>query len=191
MLKLSRNTSPRKSSGRYAYGRGVKKKSGIGRVIRNTILTCVVLLLVFVGGGLLYTWYMGKHSPASVSVKAPKPTAQKTTPISPHQPKPDAVIGASVQYITSPVTPGMNASITVKTNAGAKCTIVVEYDKVASKDSGLVPKIAEEFGMVTWAWTVEASAPLGKWPVKVTCANVKNSAVVKGDLEVVKTIPAN
>ena len=102
---------------------------------------------------------------------------------------PDAVVAASVQMITSPLEPGMNAMISVKTNAEAKCTIKVVYDKTASTDSGLVEKIADDYGMVSWTWTVEPTAPLGSWPVWVTCANEKNSAAVKADLKLEKKAP--
>ncbi len=76
--------------------------------------------------------------------------------------------------------------MTVKTNAAAACNIKVVYDKTASTDSGLIAKVADEYGMVSWGWTVEPSVPLGKWPVKVTCANAKHSAVVQSDLVVEK-----
>jgi len=102
------------------------------------------------------------------------------------KPDPNNPSSASIQMFTSSVAPGSNASITVRTNPEAKCTIKVEYNKVPSTDSGLVPKVADEYGIVSWAWTVEEEVPLGKWPVKVTCVHNKRSAVVQGDLMVVK-----
>ena len=55
---------------------------------------------------------------------------------------------------------------------------------VKGRFSGLVKKIADEFGVVTWAWTVPAGTPQGTWPVNVSCKNKKYSAVVSSDLVV-------
>jgi hypothetical protein len=69
---------------------------------------------------------------------------------------------------------------------GSKCTISVAYSDVPSKDSGLTPRTADNYGVVTWAWTVEPAAAVGTWPVKVTCALGTKSAFVQGDLQVIK-----
>jgi hypothetical protein len=101
-------------------------------------------------------------------------------------PAANAKVGASVQTITSPVAPGDNASITIKTTPTASCTITVVYNKIASKDSGLTQKVADDYGVVSWTWTVGGATPLGIWPATVTCVYGKNSAVVQGDLRVTK-----
>lgn len=133
----------------------------------------------------MYTWFMGQKGVESAAVATPV-EAKPAPVIKPTKPAANARVGAAVHMLTSPVPPGSNASITVKTLATAKCTIVVEYNKVASKDSDLVAKTADEYGMVSWTWTVGESVPLGKWPVKVTCAYNKSSAMVQGDLVVAK-----
>lgn len=151
--------------------------------MRNTMISVVALLLLAVGGGVAYTWYMGQDESDLSAIAAP--VEAEPAPVITHlKPAANAKVGAAVQMLTSPVAPGSNASITVKTNPDAVCTITVIYDKTASKDSGLSTKTADEFGVLSWAWTVEASAPLGKWPVKVTCTYNKQSAVVQGDLVV-------
>ena len=148
----------------------------------------VTLLVVLIAAGVGYTWYMSQYDDTSQAIQpqaVPMGGVKNT-----NRPKiPDtASIGVSVQSITSPVTPGSNASIMVKTNPEANCTVSVLYDKTPSKDSGLVQKKADEYGIVEWTWTVENSVPPGNWPVEVTCANKKNSAVVENDLRVVKTL---
>ncbi len=153
------------------------------RIVRNIALTIVVLSGILIGCAALYTWYSGKYGEPPKAVVVAKAPVVKHTPT---KPSPTGRIGASVPMLTSPVAPGENASINVHTNADAKCTIKVEYNKVVAVDSGLVPKTADEFGTVLWTWTVPATAPVGKWPVTVTCANLKNSAVVIGDLVVAK-----
>lgn len=163
----------------------------MNHIVKKTLkvtAVAVTLLVILVAAGVGYTWYMsqyGDNTQAIQPVPAPRSSLQNT-----ERPKiPDtASLGASVQTITSPVVPGSNASIMVKTNPEAICTISVVYDKAQSKDSGLVQKTADEYGLVEWTWTVESTVPLGNWPVEVTCANKKNTAVVKNDLRVVKTI---
>jgi hypothetical protein len=160
-----------------------RKASPMLRAVRNVIVTMVILMGLFVGGGVVYTWYNGKYGePPKVTATLKKPVPSR----SPSKPSPTGRVGASVQMITSPIAPGDNASITVKTNADAKCTIVVEYNKVVAKDSGLVQKVADDYGLVTWAWSVPVTAPAGKWPVTVLCANLKFSGQVIGDLVIKK-----
>jgi hypothetical protein len=93
---------------------------------------------------------------------------------------------AALQALTSPVKAGQNSSVNVKTNATSTCTINVSYNNVASKDSGLTPKVADAYGNVSWSWTVDPTAPVGSWPVKVTCVYRGRSAVVIGNLQVIK-----
>ena len=179
---LSLNTAP-KNSNKPGLG-----KNGVRRA-RNITISVVVLLLLFIGGGVGYTWYMGKYAKVESAAIAAPADALPEPVVEVRKQAPDAVVSASVQMITSPLAPGANAMITVKTNADAKCVIKVVYDKTPSTDSGLSEKIADEYGMVSWAWTVEENAPLGSWPVVVTCANEKNSAVVKADLKLEKKAP--
>lgn len=167
-----------------------KKSSSAGARARKIFLSVLILLFLFIVAGSAYAWYVGQQTDVSSAIAEPveAPTAPTITP---RTPAPDAKVGVSVQMITSPLTPGSNASITVRTNAAAKCTISVVYNNVASTDSGLGPKVADEYGMLSWTWTVEQTVPVGKYPVKVTCANEKNSGVVQADLVIQQTHPAS
>ena len=164
----------------------------MNRVIATSLkvtATAVTLLIVATCAGVAYTWYMSEYHSPDPSTFQQTAQAGGGSQLPQRKKIPDdAVIGASVQTITSPVVPGSNASIMVKTNPEALCTITVVYDKTPSKDSGLTQKKADEFGLVEWAWTVEPNVPLGDWPVTVTCANKKNKAEVENDLRVVKTL---
>lgn len=168
-------------------------KFRIAKFIRNVLISIVVLLVLFVGAGVAYTWYMGQNNIADTAMAAPV-EAQAVPVIKRVQIAANAPEGASVQDITSPILPGSNASITVKTNPESNCTIIVMYNitdihkKITSKDSGLVPKISDDYGMVNWTWTVEYSVPLGKGGATVTCSRNGKSAVVIGNLVVVKQI---
>jgi hypothetical protein len=146
-----------------------------------------VLAVLLVGGGVAYTYFLGPDSSQNQAAAPPMPAPTIRSEIKPTQQAANAPASASVSTITSPVAPGANSSVTVKANPLAKCTIVVDSGGVAAKDSGLAPKAADEFGIVSWAWTVSSSAPLGKWPVKVTCAKSDKpdkTAFVQADLVV-------
>lgn len=159
----------------------VRTKERIPKPVVKTFASIVVLLVVFIGSGVAYTWYIGQAPVESTAIAAP--VAAKPAPvIKPSKPSLSNPVTASVQYITSPVAPGSNASLNLKTTATAKCAIAVEYNKIPSKDSGLAPKSADDFGVVSWTWTVDKSAAVGKWPIKVMCEYGKKSAAVQADL---------
>lgn len=159
----------------------------IWKRVRNIAITVVALLVLAIGGGVGYTWYMGQQAVPAAPVSASIETAP-TAPAPKHvQPAANAPASAAIQMLSSPVAPGSNASIDVKTNPGADCTISVLYNKVASTDSGLSHKVADDYGLISWTWTIEKTVPLGKWPVKVTCIHNKLSAVVQGDIVVAKS----
>lgn len=160
-------------------------KNRILASVRNVLVVIGILLVLVVGCGVAYVWYIGQQPVNTAAEETPIETVQAPV-IKPPQPAANAKVGAAVHMLTSPVAQGANASITVKTTPAAECTIKVVYDKTPSTDSGLIAKVADEYGMVSWSWTVEVSAPTGKWPAKVTCSSGEQSAVVQGDLVVEK-----
>lgn len=156
-------------------------------VVRKMLLFVLwffVVLVVVVGGFVLYAWLSPKEA-AVATLKDPKPKAQLQT-----QAKvtvdPNSPVGVSVQSITSPVEPGSNVSLSIKTKATATCKIEVEYNKVKSTDSGLSEKVADDFGLIQWSWSVASTVPEGSWPVTVTCSMNKKSGIVIHDLVVKK-----
>ena len=157
------------------------------RRIRNISISVGILVVILAGAGLAYTFYMSQTDTAPVVLKPVstlRPNTVKHTKLADNVPA-----SASVQSLTTPVMPGDNASMSVKGNPGSICSIVVEYNKVASTDSGLIAKKTDEFGVVTWAWTLDATTPEGKWPVTVTCEYNTKTAIVIGDLVVSKITP--
>lgn len=165
--------------------RPLSRRRRVLKFIGKIFLSIFIILLVFVVAGALYTWFMGKQQPPQQAVISQEETPAPT--IKAPVVAPDAIVSVSAQSVTTPVKPGDNASIVVKTNPEATCTITVTYGEVGeeekqSDDSGLIKKVSDEFGIVSWAWTVEADRPQGTWPIEVTCANIKNSAYLKSDL---------
>ena len=164
---------------------------GVIRAVRNTAIGVVVIAVLLVGGGLAYTYFLGPDgSQAAQEAEKQAAAPVPNQAIKPSKPSANTPASASIAALLSPVAPGDNTSVTIKTVPTAKCTVAVSYGTIAAKDSGLAAKNADEFGTATWSWTVDKAAPLGTWPVKVTCAYNGRTAFVQGDLVVAKTAPA-
>lgn len=129
---------------------------------------------------------MGQNVDVS-SIQAPVEYKAKIK-AGPTKPAENTPVSASVQSLDSPIVPGMNVAMTVRTKPESTCSIKFIYNEITSTDSGLIDKVADEYGMVSWSWTVDGGVPLGVWPVKVTCVLGEKSAVVIGDLEVVGSL---
>jgi hypothetical protein len=84
--------------------------------------------------------------------------------------------GLTVTFTSLPVAYRDNPThASIKTTAGARCTIRVKYSSGYSHAKGLGAKTAPASGKVTWTWEVGKSTRLGKWPVTVTCTKGSKS----------------
>lgn len=139
-----------------------------------------LLVAIFIAG-FLYVYFTDQSSTAIPLNK----TAEKYTPLPhPKQPASNAPEGVAVEALDTPVAPGSNTSMIINTNSGSVCSIIVSYNDVISKDSGLVPKKADGYGNITWSWTVPATAPIGNWPIKVSCVFNGHTGVDISNLQV-------
>ncbi len=86
--------------------------------------------------------------------------------------------------ITSPATPGKDATIAVQTSPRAACKITVQYDSGPSKAKGLGPKTANAKGNVKWTWRVGAKTKKGTWPITVSCSQKGQQAKLETALDV-------
>lgn len=161
----------------------IKEKRKVRRTIKRIAITALVLLVLFVGGGIAYVYYTGQNTDPNVST-TPKIVEEKDPLPKPVQPSPNAPVGAAINFLSSPVKPGENASITVRTNATSTCEITVTYNDVKSTDSGLTKKTADSYGNVTWSWTVGTTVPEGKHKVQAVCTYHGRTGMVIGDLVV-------
>lgn len=152
--------------------------------LRTAGILFASILILAVGAGVLYVW-LGSPAAPAVSLDAPKAKPQLQEREAPKL-DPNAPVGVSVQSINSPAAPGDNVLLIAKTKPEAICQIMVEYDEVKSKDSGLREKKADVFGVVQWSWAVDEAAPVGKWPVTIECRFDKKSGVVIHDLVIKK-----
>jgi hypothetical protein len=78
----------------------------------------------------------------------------------------------AIAKVSLTATAGRNttASVTVKTAAGAACSILVEYNSGPSTAAGLGDKTAPSSGKITWSWKVGGRTALGTYPITITCS---------------------
>jgi len=104
----------------------------------------------------------------------PVPTPDSTLDLEPDdsaepetEPKSLAV---KIVNMTSEVRAGATATIDVKTAAGARCSITVEYKSGPSEAKGLGSKKAKSDGRVAWSWLVGSRTTSGRWPIAIRCS---------------------
>ena len=159
-------------------------KGRTSKTLRNTLITVLALLIVLVGGGVGYTYYMDKQGGASAAATIASPAVQPVSAITPHKTAANAPESASIELLSSPVALGTAASISAKTQPASQCTIIMLYKNVPKPIAGAGPKMADDFGTVEWDWTVSRNTPIGTWPVRVTCTFNKKTAVVQGNMQI-------
>jgi hypothetical protein len=164
-----------------------RKKIRIPRALRTTVVSMLVLLILFGGGGFLYTYYVDKLNSNSANAAGTVADQQPAEAIKPTKPSPNTPEAASIEVLESPISRGQTDMLSVKTQATSICSIIVTYyGGLVAHDPGLTNKTADDFGTVNWNWNIPPNAPLGKGMVKVNCDFSKKSAMVEGDLQITK-----
>jgi len=77
--------------------------------------------------------------------------------------------------LTSPVSPGAYATITVFTDANTACSIVVNYKSGPSTAQGLDSKLATSNGICSWTWLVGTNTTPGTWTIVVTTGDIRRT----------------
>lgn len=156
------------------------------RTARNAALCAIVLVMLLAAGGVVYTFLADRGGSKPV-VKTASVAAETISSVpKPTPPAANAPEGVAIDSLLAPVKAGSNVMLTARTNAGSNCTITAVYAGVPGKDSGLVPKTADAYGIVSWSWTVGPAVPAGSWPVTVTCVYHGRSGVAQTSLQVTK-----
>ena len=162
-----------------------KRKSGFS-VLRNITGGIVALAILVGGGGFIAGWWDGpQQEHSAVLAKQTGVTSTPSTAKASAEP-----LSVTIDSLLTPVPQESNGDIAIKTTPGANCTVKAIYAGVASTDPGLAPKAADALGNAEWTWTVEASTPLGTWPVTVVCTRDGQSATAHGSI-VVSEPPAH
>jgi micrococcal nuclease len=94
--------------------------------------------------------------------------AASTTPAPP--PTTPAKLTLEIVSVTSPVSPGANATLVAKTAPGAQCSITVYYKSGPSTAQGLYSKTADSSGTVSWTWKVGTRTTPGSWRIVVNAS---------------------
>jgi len=68
--------------------------------------------------------------------------------------------------LTSPVSAGSYATLTVGVSRTATCSITVYYKSGPSEAAGLYPKRGRR---ISWTWKVGTRTTPGRWPIVVSC----------------------
>lgn len=158
-----------------------RARSRIIRKVRNVAISAVILFILLLGAGVAYIKFEGGGN------TQPAPVSQTQTPsevVQPPKISPRAAEGVAVSSISSTVAHGAQASVTVNTNAGSKCSIALTHDNAAMAVSSLKSQTADAYGVAGWTWTVNQTAPAGVWKANVTCIYHKRSGVVIGSFKV-------
>lgn len=95
-------------------------------------------------------------------------------------------LDVKVISLTSPVSPGSEATLAVQTDPMATCTPTVQYKSGKSGAKGLSKKTANSQGEVRWTWKVGSNVTAGQWPVSVRCTLKGKEGTAKATLEVKK-----
>jgi len=76
--------------------------------------------------------------------------------------------GINVVSLTSPISKGSQASITINTAPNVLCTITVYYKSGPSEAQGLEPKNSDGNGNCAWSWKVGSRTTPGNWKIVLT-----------------------
>lgn len=151
------------------------------KTVRNGLISTIILLTLAIVGGSAYVYYIDLHN-KPVIASSTVDTSKQLHPIVAVKQDPNALVGVAIEVISSPIPRGGEALASVKSYPNATCVIKVMYNNVASTENGLESKVADDFGVVSWSWNVSGAAPIGSWPVDITCAHHSKSGYVQGSI---------
>ena len=128
---------------------------GAGVNVLGTDVNGTIDFLV-VGDG--YSVQTAKQGQAQVPLIAPI----TATPAAP-----SGDISINVVSLTSPISAGSTATLTIQAAPSAACLITVYYKSGASQAAGLGPQTADASGQATWSWKVGSRTTPGVWKIVV------------------------
>lgn len=82
----------------------------------------------------------------------------------------NATATARLIHVTSPVSPGSDATLIARVVPARRCRITVYYKSGPSVAQGLYPKRPRN-GRVSWTWMVGTNTTAGRWPIQVSCGS--------------------
>jgi hypothetical protein len=79
-----------------------------------------------------------------------------------------AAASVRLSHVTSPVSAGSYATLSVSVSRTATCSITVYYKSGPSHAAGLSPQRGKR---ITWTWKVGSRTTAGRWPINVSCGS--------------------
>ena len=104
----------------------------------------------------------------------------------PEQQTPSGSVPLDLIEVTSPVSLGSQAMVTIETIPGAECSIAVSYNSSRSEADGLAPKIAGADGHCSWIWQVDPDTQLGNWRLEIAASANGQRNVVSGIISIIR-----
>jgi competence protein ComEC len=100
----------------------------------------------------------------------------------------EAVESLSLQIlsVSSPVVPGGDASVRIRTSPGASAQIKVFTKSGVSQAKGLEDAVADKDGYVIWNWKVGSSTAEGTWRIEVSASQGREKIVEESSYMVKK-----
>jgi len=93
-------------------------------------------------------------------------------PLQEEPPAEETSYGITVTQLTSPISRGSNATISINTAPNTYCSIIVYYKSGASKAQGLDPKNSDGNGNCSWTWKVGTRTTPGDWRIVIKVKNI-------------------
>jgi len=149
----------------------------IMKTMKSIGLTMLVIVGLMIGGAAVYLVFLGGTSATPVSEAT---QATSSEPRKPAQPGANAKEGVAIEAMPQSVNVGETMSVIALTNATSRCVIAVDPTVVAKTDKGLQPKIADDYGTVSWSWRVKSYASVGSKTLWITCTYHGRTGMVQG-----------
>jgi hypothetical protein len=166
--------------------RNTKSSKSYSRAAKKIMISASVLFTCFVIAGLLYVYLTDRNTKqhitklsSNIVTKSPLPT--------PLAPGPNSPEGVSIEVLASPASIGSDVYLSVLTNAGSTCSVAMSYNGGQTGTAVASDQIANDYGDITWNWTVGSNVPVGTWPVKVVCAYRGRTGVAINNLQVISS----
>lgn len=108
------------------------------------------------------------EEPTTAEPTTEEPTTAEPTTKKPTEKPTEAPKGIEVTYVTSSVSPGEYASISIQGEPNTDYSISVTYKSGASTADGLYTKTSDSSGYVSWEWKVGARTSSGTYPIRIS-----------------------
>lgn len=145
-------------------------------VLDKDLVYVICLLLLLLDMSILSSCGSAPPDDRPLMANLPDPTANdRASPATAQKIQLIQIVTAQSNLISYPDGPLI---LTIVTSPFALCNFLISYNLLTPSNAfGIVPKTADEHGIVTWQWQVEGKATTGVWPLSITASLVNGSHV--------------